>query len=107
MSSLYTSHGFSKRIIRKLQHLPFVQSIQVWSLWHAESFYKRLGFRHVVQAVEAPTTHPGKQVRKKKSFIRNVEGEWGPLLVWNKEDRTLKTKDSLVSLVGGVGALGA
>ena len=56
-------------------------------------------------------TFPGKPARVKKE---RVEGESGPLLVWNREEipgilgnrtvREVRSKDSLVSLVGGSGA---
>ena len=106
-------------MIRKLMHMPNISSIRVWSVWHAESFYKSLGFRNVFKANtrELPT---------------KIEGEHGPLLVWvsntkressdknstlhsmpsteslpnfkTKDSCSLKSKDSMSSILGGVGA---
>ena len=47
ISNLYADHGFSKRLLRKLQHTEGINSISVWSLWHSEPFFKSLGFRSV------------------------------------------------------------
>ena len=105
------------------------ESIQVWSVWHAESFYKGLGFRNVM---DHPTDEDGVKIRDMRPI--RVEGDHGPLLSWNSEKRqtlrrsssinlehssihdggsirqslshaVLKSKDSLMSLKGGVGAL--
>jgi hypothetical protein len=97
ISSLFATHGFSKKIVRKLQHLPGISSVHVWSLWHAESFYKQLEFTDVYPVEKS---HPGKPTRQKRNRQR-VEGECGPLLMWNKEKgRQLKTRDSMISLAG-------
>ncbi|KAJ3323056.1 hypothetical protein HDV06_002502 [Boothiomyces sp. JEL0866] len=108
--------GFCE-IIRKLMYLPGVNSIQVWSVWGAESFYKSLGFRNVLKHSEGGRP-------------RRVEGEYGPLLIWNhqervrdsfslnihelrskesigsirKENLTLNSKSSMSSLIDGIGA---
>ena len=98
------------------------ESIQVWSVWHAESFYKGLGFRNVM---DYPVNEDGVKVRDMRP--NRIEGDHGPLLFWNYEKRlrssasinldnfsihegnsirnsisaaTLKSKDSLLSLQG-------
>ena len=113
--------------------------IQVWSVWHAESFYKGLGFRNVV---EYPNPEEGANARGAGVKPIRVEGEYGPLLNWQAEKErlkrtssldhhshaksnnghpesssaglrtssslaTLKSKDSIMSLKGGVGAWSA
>lgn len=116
--------------------------IQVWSVWHAESFYKGLGFRNVV---EYPNQEEGAKARGAIVKPIRVEGEFGPLLAWQGEKErlkrtssldhhyhsthtksnngnpesssaglrtssslaTLKSKDSIMSLKGGVGAWSA
>lgn len=60
-----------------------VESIQVWSVWQAESFYKGLGFRSVVASSHG-------KVREKRNRIL---GEFGPLLMWSE-----KNKDSQSNL---------
>jgi hypothetical protein len=60
-------------------NLQGVQSIQVWSVWQAEVFYKGLGFRSVVASSEG-----------KKEKRNRILGEFGPLLMWSFE----KNKDS-------------
>lgn len=128
--------GFSKRIIRKLMNTVGCDCIQVWSVWHAESFYKGLGFRNVV---EYPTQEEGKITKGPGVKPIRVEGEHGPLLAWHADRlkrtssldqyqvksnvhpdpstigglrtssslATLKSKDSSMSLNGGVGAWSA
>jgi hypothetical protein len=91
ISSEFSSLGFSKRIVRKLQHLPNVQSIQVWSLWHAEKFYKQMGFHDIY-----PSTKIIGQIGPK----RRIEGEWGPLLMWTKDSKVIRQRDSMVSILG-------
>jgi hypothetical protein len=95
-------------------HTPNVHGIQVWSVWHAESFYRGLGFKSVLEAPDGSSKRP-----------KRIEGEWGPLLMWtndrfrshdslntlrsveslpNLKSRestlSLKSKDSMVSLLG-------
>jgi hypothetical protein len=89
ISSEFSSLGFSKRIVRKLQHLPNIQSIQVWSLWHAEKFYKQMGFQDIY-----PST------AKIMGPKRRIEGEWGPLLMWTKDSKVIRQRDSMVSIIG-------
>ena len=103
--------------------MPNILSIRVWSVWHAESFYKSLGFRNVFKA------------KAKDQLPTKIEGEHGPLLVWvsntkkdlsdkaskastlqsmpsneslpnikSKDTCSLKSKDSMSSILGGVGA---
>lgn len=81
--------GFSKRIIRKLMNTPDCLAIQVWSVWHAESFYKALGFRNVLEP-----TPPGAANNRR---ARKVEGEHGPLLAWTADQRALNRKESFVA----------
>ena len=99
-------------------------SIQVWSVWHAENFYKSLGFRNILEYPSSGSLRDGRKPRK-------VEGEFGPHLVWNADPRlirsegqeqlrhheslsslrsveshhTMRSKESLMSLRGGVGAI--
>ncbi|KAJ3271035.1 hypothetical protein HDV01_007116 [Terramyces sp. JEL0728] len=118
VSTAYADRGFSKKIIRKLMYLPGAASIQVWSVWGAESFYKSLGFRNVLKYVDS-------------SRPRRVDGEYGPLLIWThnqdrvrdsfslniheqrskeslgalrKDSLTLNSKSSMSSLIDGIGA---
>jgi hypothetical protein len=104
VSSLYSDCGFSKRMLRKLQHSNGIESIRVWSLKEAESFYKALGFRNVYANNSNVCTDNGKPARHKrlerKSGMMRVEGLHGPLLVWEKQVRRLQTKDSMVSVSG-------
>lgn len=66
--------------------------IHVWSVWHAESFYKHLGFRNVVDTTD--------EIRRG----RKVEGKFGPFLVWSRDRTVLSSKDSMATLTGnGVG----
>ena len=115
----YINLGFSRLMIRKLMHMPNIKSIRVWSVWHAEAFYKSLGFRNVFRA------------KAKDQLPTKIEGAQGPLLVWmssiktdqsknpqissmpsheslptmnNKDSSSLKSKDSMSSILGGVGA---
>lgn len=78
---------------------PGCKSIQVWSVWHAESFYKGLGFKNVLE-YSASDRSIGKRARK-------VEGVHGPLLVWNNLEQvplhpspnpSLRTSDSVGTL---------
>ncbi|KAJ3308472.1 hypothetical protein HDV04_001202 [Boothiomyces sp. JEL0838] len=117
VSTTYADRGFSKKIIRKLMYLPGVTSIQVWSVWGAESFYKSLGFRNVLKYGEGGRP-------------RRVDGDYGPLLIWNhsqerirdsfslnihelrskesigsiRKENALNSKSSMSSLVDGIGA---
>ena len=103
--------------------MPNILSIRVWSVWHAESFYKSLGFRNVFKT------------ENKDQLPSKIEGEHGPLLVWvsnakrelsdrssrnstlhsmpsteslptmkSRDASSLKSKDSMSSILGGVGA---
>ncbi|KAH6600430.1 hypothetical protein BASA50_002327 [Batrachochytrium salamandrivorans] len=112
ISNTYTNMGFSKRLLRKLQHTPDIHTIHVWSLWHTVQFYKGLGFINVYEECisEEPIvlTQPRK-LHRKRSKLRRIEGEWGPLLCWQKDndasnERGLRPRDSMVSLAGGIGA---
>jgi hypothetical protein len=92
---------------------PNVHAIQVWSVWHAEPFYRGIGFKSVLETAES-----GKKPRP-------VEGEHGPLLMWTNDrlrlhepvktlrsveslpnlksrdsSLTLKSKDSMMSILG-------
>ena len=77
--------------------------IQVWSVWHAESFYKSLLFKNVYKTV-------GTRRRFKK-----VEGSHGPLLVWNKlypdgrnyidSDGKIQVESGLLKSVGSCSSL--
>jgi hypothetical protein len=69
-------------------HFPGVQAIQVWSVWHAEAFYKSLGFRNVVDSSEIK-----KECRKRTRII----GELGPLLMWTMDQRG-RDRDSASNL---------
>lgn len=73
---------------------PECVAIQVWSVWHAESFYKALGFRNVLEP-----TPPG-TVNNRKA--RKVEGEHGPLLAWSADHRTLSRRESFLDGEDGV-----
>ncbi|RKO88771.1 hypothetical protein BDK51DRAFT_39810 [Blyttiomyces helicus] len=57
-----------ERLVLELRRSPAVRTIEVWSLWHVEPFYKALGFVDVA----GPRGH-------------RVVAEWGPLLVWMRE----------------------
>ena len=92
-------------------------SIQVWSVWHAESFYKSLGFRNILEYPSSGSLRDGRKPKK-------VEGEFGPHLVWNNHSvdqlrhhdsqhslrsveshHTIRSKESITSLRGGLGTV--
>ena len=63
-----------------------VETIRVWSVWHAEGFYKSIGFKNAFEV--------GSGRRRK------VERAHGPLLIWNRDGDSLKSKESNISLKG-------
>ncbi|KAJ3172300.1 hypothetical protein HK101_011167 [Irineochytrium annulatum] len=67
VSSMYENLGFGRRLLRELHRRTRVESIEVWALWHAESFYKGLGYIDM----RAPNGE-------------KVAAAWGPLLVWSR-----------------------
>ncbi|KAJ3115553.1 hypothetical protein HDU96_000434 [Phlyctochytrium bullatum] len=75
----YANLGFGRRLLRELHRQKRVESVEVWSLWHAEPFYRGLGYGDV--------RHPATGER--------VVAEWGPLLMWVKP-----------GVAGGVAAAG-
>jgi hypothetical protein len=88
MNSKYEGLGFTKVLVQALQALN-LSSIEVWSLWRSESFYKSLGFVDVV------ALSPGESKKKMResftsleeledaSSLKRVVGDFGPLLIWN------------------------
>lgn len=87
MNCKYEGLGFTKVLVQALQELD-VLSVEVWSLWRSEGFYKKLGFVDVV------ALSSGDSRKKKKSYsfleeyddsknLKRVVGEFGPLLIWN------------------------
>ncbi len=114
-----------------MMHLGGCTGIRVWSLWHAEPFYKSLGFRNVYQVYKKERTDsddPNQQSPTlKKEMItevdgpvpsraKRVEGSHGPLLWWKpsvanvgnlrhvESVPVLRSKDSILTLRGGLGA---
>ncbi|KAJ3219473.1 hypothetical protein HDU67_000885 [Dinochytrium kinnereticum] len=68
VSSHYENHGFGRRLLRELHRHRRVESVEVWSLWHAEHFYRSLGYNEVRNAITG----------------ERVTVDWGPLLLWVK-----------------------
>ena len=89
MNSEYEGFGFTKVLVESLQELTFVSSIEVWSLWRSESFYKKLGFVDVVALQQEYTRKGGKrgsfiQDLQDSKNLKRVVGDFGPLLIWNR-----------------------
>ncbi|KAJ3206359.1 hypothetical protein HDU67_008231 [Dinochytrium kinnereticum] len=68
VSSHYENRGFGRRLLRELHRHRRVESIEVWSLWHTEHFYRSMGYGDVQNSVTG----------------ERVVVEWGPLLLWVK-----------------------
>ncbi|KNC99510.1 uncharacterized protein SPPG_04902 [Spizellomyces punctatus DAOM BR117] len=81
VNTAYEGLGFSRRLIKELHRLPGIETIEVWSLWHTEHFYKEHGY----------TTVPHPQGGR-------VEAEWGPLLIWVKADN--EVENPRASIIG-------
>ncbi|KAI8817076.1 uncharacterized protein EV422DRAFT_264047 [Fimicolochytrium jonesii] len=78
VNNLYEGRGFSRRLIQELHRLPRIQTVQVWSLWHTEGFYKEHGYVDVPDA-----SHVGDQdADGEGQVVPRVKADWGPLLVW-------------------------
>lgn len=73
MNTHYEGLGFSRRLVRELQALPNLASVEVWSLWKSESFYKALGFVDVISVTSDPA-----HVAETRRVVR----PYGPLLTW-------------------------
>ncbi|KAJ3297513.1 hypothetical protein HK104_000415 [Borealophlyctis nickersoniae] len=89
----YERHGFSRELVRELHRKK--ESVEVWSLWSSESFYKGLGYGDVM----APDGH-------------RVQAEWGPLLVWVRGNEERNNRESLSGMgtltsMVGYGAFGS
>ncbi|KAJ3098802.1 hypothetical protein HDU97_003718 [Phlyctochytrium planicorne] len=68
VSARYENLGFGRRLLRELHRHRRVESVEVWSLWHAEPFYKSLGYNDV----------------RSSATGERIAAEWGPLLLWMK-----------------------
>ncbi|RKP03998.1 hypothetical protein CXG81DRAFT_16566 [Caulochytrium protostelioides] len=66
----YQGHGYSRALLRELFRRSGTHTVEVWSLWYAEPFYKRMGFRDAV----------GRDGRR---FVL----DWGALLVWRNPSK--------------------
>nr|KAJ3422371.1 hypothetical protein HK105_000008 [Polyrhizophydium stewartii] len=117
MSNQYAQLGFSKRLIRKLQHTPGIASISVWSLWQTEAFYMGLDFDSVFADTFGESIHDGLP-SDSGAAPRRIEFEAGPLMRWLKDaspqppprssggssPQQLCGRNSTLSLLGGSGA---
>lgn len=94
MNSKYEGLGFTKVLVEALQKLDIL-SVEVWSLWRSESFYKKLGFVDVVALSSVDTR---KKIKGSFSSLEELEdscsknlkrvvGDFGPLLIWNAPSR--------------------
>ncbi|KAI8910560.1 hypothetical protein DFJ77DRAFT_470189 [Powellomyces hirtus] len=81
INTAYEGMGFSRRLIQELHRLPRILTVEVWSLWHTERFYKEHGY------VDVPHPKGGR-----------VQADWGPLLIWMKSNA--KVSNPRVSIVG-------
>ncbi|KAJ3417621.1 hypothetical protein HDV05_000078 [Chytridiales sp. JEL 0842] len=87
VSPFYENQGFGRKMLRELHRRPRVETVEVWSLWHAEGFYRGLGYGDVV-------TRQGER----------VVASFGPLLIWVKADHQALGGGSL-GRAGGMGWL--
>ncbi|KAJ3330100.1 hypothetical protein HDU76_006423 [Blyttiomyces sp. JEL0837] len=53
VASTYENLGLGKRLVLELHRRPRVETIEVWSLWHAEPFYRALGYEDVYRSKES------------------------------------------------------
>ncbi|KAJ3156408.1 hypothetical protein HDU89_004190 [Geranomyces variabilis] len=84
INTAYEGMGFSRRLIQELHRLPRILTVEVWSLWHTERFYKEHGY------LDVPHPKGGR-----------VQAEWGPLLVWMRAKAGRgETANPRISIVG-------
>jgi hypothetical protein len=90
MNSKYEGLGFTQVLVEALQSLD-ISSIEVWSLWRSESFYKNLGFVDVValspdvQKKKIRESFTSLEELEDASSLKRVVGDFGPLLIWNNQ----------------------
>ncbi|KAJ3160665.1 hypothetical protein HDU86_000424 [Geranomyces michiganensis] len=83
INTAYEGMGFSRRLIQELHRLPRILTVEVWSLWHTERFYKEHGY------LDVPHPKGGR-----------VQAEWGPLLVWMRAKAGRSESNPRISIVG-------
>ncbi|KAJ3012035.1 hypothetical protein HKX48_006529 [Thoreauomyces humboldtii] len=83
INTAYEGMGFSRRLIQELHRLARIETVEVWSLWHTERFYKEHGY------VDVPHPKGGR-----------VQADWGPLLIWVKADVRGTQGNPRMSIVG-------
>ncbi|KAJ3180720.1 hypothetical protein HDU87_001833 [Geranomyces variabilis] len=76
INTAYEGMGFSRRLIQELHRLPRILTVEVWSLWHTERFYKEHGY------LDVPHPKGGR-----------VQAEWGPLLFATRKRKRIINDD--------------